>query len=140
MTDQPTPMKRREIDPLATEFADGHFFLFDLFRASAQGGGGVVLENRTFINCDIEGPAVMLALDGVYFVDTNFGPTAGDLRGMLFRSLNGRTAIGAIPVRNCTFRNCRFHALGITGSEDLLQQLVEQVRTVDETPAPQTRN
>ena len=38
-----------------------------------------------------------------------------------------RIAIGAIPMRNCTFRNCQFHTLGITGSDELLQMLVDQV-------------
>jgi hypothetical protein len=47
---------------------------------------------------------------------------------MLFRSLNGTMAVGSIPVRDCTFRNCRFHNLGFTGNETLLQTLADQVR------------
>jgi hypothetical protein len=41
-------------------------------------------------------------------------------------------AIGAIPVRDCVFRNCQFQTVGITGNDDLLQMLVEQVATVDQ--------
>jgi hypothetical protein len=132
-TDQPAAQTAtsREIDPTATEISGGHFALFDLYRANIQAGGGAVIEGRTFSDCYIEGPAVMLVLDGNQFEGTNFGPTGGDMRAMLFRPLSGKSAIGAIPVRNCVFRNCQFHTLGITGSDDLLQMLTEQVTTVD---------
>ena len=73
--------------------------------------------------------AVMLALEGVHFEGVNFGPTGGDVRNMLFRPMSGQRAIGSIPVRNCTFRNCQFHTLGITGGDDLLETLVRQVVT-----------
>lgn len=131
-TDQPSSSQptSREIDPRATEISGGHFALFDLYRANLQAGGEAVIEGRIFTDCFIEGPAVMLALEGVHFESTNFGPTGGDVRNMLFRPMTGRMAIGAIPVRNCTFRNCQFHTLGITGGEDLLQMLAEQVTTV----------
>ena len=129
MTD-PTPTSR-EIDPRSTEIRGGHFALFDLYRANIQGGGGAVIEGRTFTDCYIEGPAVMLALEGVHFEGVNFGPTGGDMRNMLFRPMSGQMAIGAIPVRNCTFRNCQFHTLGVTGGEALLKMLVEQVATAD---------
>jgi len=71
----------------------------------------------------------MLVLEGVHFEDTNFGSTGGDLRNMLFRPMSGVMAIGAIPVRDCTFKNCQFITLGITGNDDLLQMLVDQVST-----------
>ncbi|MBF0665863.1 MAG: hypothetical protein IR159_10050 [Brevundimonas sp.] len=126
----PTPTSR-EIDPRATEISGGHFALFDLYRANIQSGAGAIIEGRTFTDCFIEGPAVMLALEGVHFESVNFGPTGGDLRNMLFRPMSQQMAIGAIPVRNCTFRNCQFHTLGITGGEGLLTMLVDQVTTVD---------
>lgn len=123
----PPPVQPREIDPLATEISGGHFALFDLYRAHLHASGAAIIEGRTFTDCLIEGPAVMLALEGVHFDGVNFGPTGGDLRNMLFRPVSGQRAIGAIPVRNCTFRNCQFHTLGITGGDDLLETLVRQV-------------
>jgi len=122
-------VRSREMDPRATEISGGHFALFDLCRANIQAGGGGVIEGRTFNECVIEGPAVMLVLEGVRFDGTNFGATGGDLRNMLFRPLSGSMAIGAIPVRDCTFKNCQFVTLGITGSDDLLQMLIDQVKT-----------
>lgn len=134
MASDPSPapqVESRELDPRAKVFTGGHFALFDLYRANIQAGGGAVIEGRSFTDCYIEGPAVMLVLEGVHFEGTNFGPTGGDLRNMLFRPMSGQMAIGAIPVRDCTFRNCRFHTLGITGGDDLLRMLTEQVATVD---------
>jgi len=125
----PGQTESRELDPLATEISGGHFALFDLYRANIQSGGGAIIEGRTFTDCFIEGPAVMLVLEGTHFEGVNFGPTGGDLRNILFRPMSGQRAIGAVPVRNCTFRNCQFHTLGITGSDDLLQMLVDQVAT-----------
>jgi hypothetical protein len=119
--------EQREVDPLAKEISGGHFALFDLYRANIQNGGGAIIEGRTFTDCYIEGPAVMLVLEGTHFEGVNFGPTGGDLRNILFRPMSGERAIGSVPVRNCTFRNCQFHTLGITGSDDLLQMLVDQV-------------
>ncbi|HST92577.1 MAG TPA: hypothetical protein VLJ13_10320 [Brevundimonas sp.] len=127
MTEWPsTSPASRNLDPLATAFTGGRFSLFDFYRASVQAGGGVMIEGRSFTNCVIEGPALMLVLDGVHFDSTNFGPTGGDMRNMLFRPM-GDVGIGAIPVRNCTFTGCQFQTLGITGNDEFLNMLVEQV-------------
>lgn len=128
MTDQPfsPTAPSRTLEPLASEFAGASFCLFDLYRASVQAGGGVMIEGRRFTDCVIEGPALMLILDGVHFESTNFGPTGGNLRNMLFQPM-GDMGIGAIPVRNCTFTRCQFQTLGITGNEALLKMLIEQV-------------
>jgi len=132
-TDQSPPrqVEMREMDPLGKTFSGGHFALFDLYRANIQAGGGAIIEGREFTNCFIEGPAVMLVLEGTHFDGVNFGPSGGDLRNILFQPVSGQRAIGAIPVRNCTFTNCQFHTLGITGGEDLLRTLIEQVKTTD---------
>jgi hypothetical protein len=130
MTDQPLspPATSRTLDPLATAFTGANFSLFDFYRASVQAGGGVMIEGRAFTDCRIEGPALMLVLDGVHFDNTNFGKTGGDMRNMLFQPL-GNVGIGAIPVRNCTFTRCQLETIGITGDESLLKMLIEQVKT-----------
>ncbi|MBU1540399.1 MAG: hypothetical protein KKC29_12600 [Alphaproteobacteria bacterium] len=132
MTDQPLSPNgaARAMDPRATAFNGGRFALVDLYLASMQAGGGAVIEGRTFTDCTIDGPALMLVLENVSFDRTNFGPTGGNMRNMLFRPM-ADMAIGAIPVRNCTFTNCKFQALGITGNDQLLNMLIEQVATVD---------
>ena len=134
MTDQPLSPNgaARAMDPRATAFNGGRFALVDLYLASMQAGGGAVIEGRTFTDCTIDGPALMLVLENVSFDRVNFGPTGGDMRNMLFRPL-GDMGIGAIPVRNCTFTNCRFLTLGITGNDELLDMLIAQVKTVDDS-------
>lgn len=122
------PTNSRALDPLAKELRGGRFALVDLYRAVVAAGAGGVIEGRMFEDCVIDGPALVLVLDGTHFDGVDFGPCDGDVRGMLFRSLNGTMAVGSIPVRDCTFRNCRFHNLGFTGNEALLQTLAEQVR------------
>ena len=128
MTDQtPSPAATvRQLDPLTKAFNGGRFSLVDLYRASVQAGGGVRIEDRTFTDCTIEGPALMLVQDNVHFDSTNFGETGGDMRNMLFKPM-GAIGIGAIPVRNCTFTRCRFHTIGITADDAFLQALIEQV-------------
>jgi len=121
---------KRTLDPLALAFSGATFNLFDLYRANIQAGGGVMIEGRTFTDCVIDGPALMLVLEGTHFESTNFGPTGGDMRNMLFKPM-GAMGIGAIPVRNCSFTRCQFQALGITGNEALLTSLIEQVVTTD---------
>ena len=135
MTDQPVSPKPvpGARSPLDKEITGAHFALVDLFRSNSAAGGGAVIEGRTFTNCRIEGPALMLVLEGVHFERTNFGPTGGDIRNMLFQPM-GALGIGAIPVRNCTFTNCEFLALGITGGETLLQMLIDQVPVGDAVP------
>lgn len=131
MTDQtPPPAARQPMDPLAKTFTGGRFALFDLYRASVQAGGGIMIDGRAFTDCVIEGPALMLVLEGVHFASTNFGRTGGNMRNMLFQPM-GDVGIGAIPVRNCTFTRCTFEAIGITGNETFLQDLIRQVPTVD---------
>ena len=128
---EPTPSQiaeTRTLDPLAKEFSGATFSLFDLYRASVQAGGGVLIEGRAFTDCIIDGPALMLVLEGTHFESTNFGPTGGDMRNMLFKPM-GAMGIGAIPVRNCSFTRCTFQTLGVTGNEALLNMLIEQVTT-----------
>ena len=129
MTDQPVSdgAAPRSLDPRAAEFRGGRFSLFELYRANVQAGVSV-LEGRTFTDCVIEGPALMLVLEGTHFNNTNFGPTGGNMRNMLFQPM-GEMGIGAIPVRNCTFTRCQFQTIGITGNETLLQMLIDQVTT-----------
>jgi hypothetical protein len=70
---------------------------------------------KTFIDCRIEGPAVLLAADGCDFDACDMGFTGGDVRNLLLRPVGPQKVIGAISFRNCTFRRCAFFAVGFTG-------------------------
>ncbi|RZJ04996.1 MAG: hypothetical protein EON89_05570 [Brevundimonas sp.] len=96
--------------------------LYDLFVHHLRTGRSVI-DGITFTGCRVEGPAVMLVLDGTTFDATNFGESKGDMGNIVLRPV-GNMAIGAIPVRNCTFLGCEFYALGFTGNEAILSQIL----------------
>ncbi len=97
--------------------------LFELYRASLQ-AGQTIIENRTFTDCRLEGPAVLVILGGVHFDATDFGYTAGDIGRIVWRTASASGAVGGIPFRNCTFKGCSFFATGFTGNEAFLQQIL----------------
>jgi hypothetical protein len=90
-----------------------------LFRQMASQGVSLI-QNRAFNGCRIEGPALMLVLDGVVFQNCDMGPDGGDVRNLLLRPM-GSKVIGAVPFAMCLFDNCTFHAVGFTGEDRHLQ-------------------
>ena len=126
MTDTTQPQSRpRRVpaDPLAPVLENLDIVLFELFRANMIAGDQVI-RGRTFRNCLIEGPAVMLVLPGTHFDDTNFGDADGDIRNLVLRPAGPQKVVGAIPVQDCTFIGCHFHGVGFTGPEAFLQQIL----------------
>lgn len=103
-------------------FVNEDMALYDLFTHHMRHGRSV-LDGISFTGCRIEGPAIMLVLAGTTFDATNFGESKGDIGNLVLRPVRNM-AIGAIPVINCTFENCEFHALGFTGNEQILSQIL----------------
>ena len=111
-------------DYSATTFGPGQALsLFSLYHAHMRMGRQMI-EGVTFDGCRIEGPSVMLPLSGCNFDGVNFGNPHGDPRNLVLRPAAPNGVIGAIPVRECLFRNVQFFAVGFTGSETFLQQLL----------------
>ena len=96
--------------------------LFELFKHELINGKPLI-EGRTFVNCRIEGPGVMMALDGVTMDACNLGYTGADPLSVLFQPLSSTQAIGPAPFRNCAFRNCQFAAIGYTGAPSFIEQM-----------------
>ena len=105
-----------------THFQNEDFALYDLFVHHLR-TGRTVIDGLTFTGCRVEGPAVMLVLDGTNFEATNFGEAKGNMGNLVLRP-SGSKAIGTLPVRNCTFVGCEFYALGFTGNDALIEQLL----------------
>jgi uncharacterized protein YjbI with pentapeptide repeats len=103
-------------------FENEDMALYDLFMATLRQGRAII-EGITFKGCRIEGPAVMLVLDGTSFEATNFGNSKGNMGNMVLRPA-ANIAIGTIPVRNCTFDGCEFLGLGFTGEEAIVEQIL----------------
>ena len=124
MTFQPNARPgRMPTDAHAAVFENVDISLFDLFRACMT-GDQPLLTGRTFRNCRIDGPAVMLVLDGTRFEHTDFGFADDDIRNLLLRPVGPTKVTGTIPVHNCLFTGCEFFAVGFTGPEPFLQQVM----------------
>lgn len=108
-------------DLTKTAFLNEDMALYDLYVQHMRAGKALI-EGITFTGCRIEGPAVMLILDGTTFDDTNFGGN-GPVSDLVMRPV-GTRAIGAIPMRNCTFVGCEFFMLGFTGGSAILDQIL----------------
>jgi hypothetical protein len=104
-------------------FQDEDLSLFELYMNRMRTGRAII-ENTTFTRCRIEGPGIVLVLDGTSFDRTNFGESKGDIANLILRP-TGKMAIGSIPVRNCTFVGCEFYMLGFTGNEQTVEQLLQ---------------
>jgi hypothetical protein len=111
-------------DPMLQTYRDVDISLFDLYRNNLWNSGDQALSGRTFIGCQIEGPAVVTILPGTKFDGTNFGATDGDIRNLILRPAGPTKVIGTIPIQDCTFINCVFHGVGFTGPEAILQQIL----------------
>lgn len=103
-------------------FENEDLALYDLFAHHLRTGRSVI-DGVSFKGCRVEGPAVMLVLDGTTFDATNFGESKGNIGNLVLRPV-AHMAIGAIPVRNCSFDGCEFHALGFTGNEAIIEQIL----------------
>ncbi|MBI1682084.1 hypothetical protein [Caulobacter hibisci] len=114
---------RTPTDAFAKTFENVDVSLFDLYRAHLQ-KGQTVIEGRTFRNCRLEGPVVLLVLGGVDFDATDFGYTGGDIRNIVLRPASPTTVVGAVPFKDCSFIDCQFYMVGFTGPDSFLQQIL----------------
>lgn len=115
-------------DLTAKTFNNVAISIFDLYREALRSGARFI-EGRTFTNCRLEGPAVAAIISGVHFDNTDFGYTAGDVGRLVLRAASTTGVTGVIPFKDCTFKGCNFFAVGFTGPEDFLQQILAlQVR------------
>lgn len=83
--------------------------------------GHMAIEDKTFTDCVIEGPAVVAVMDGTVFESCAMGTTS-DVRTLLYRPVGDKMA-GVIGLSRCRFVRCRFVQVGFTGSEQLLAEL-----------------
>lgn len=123
MTDQNTSGWTIAQDLTADHFSGVALSLYDLYRERMRLGQSV-LSGITFEDCRIEGPAVMLVVGGCNFDGVDFGFAGGDIRTLILRPASPSGVVGAIPVRDCTFRRGQLFGIGYTGGESFLNQLL----------------
>ena len=108
--------------------------LFELFRANLIATQKPMIEGKTFNNCIIEGPAVLLAMSGVSFDACNLGVSGDDARSLILMPMVKNRVVGAIAMKNCTFRNCQFFAVGYTGGDAFIDRLLQVLDPQKPTP------
>jgi uncharacterized protein YjbI with pentapeptide repeats len=123
--DPMAPVTFEAIGP-GPDFKDASIWLPQLFFEAAR-GGKLVIENMTFTKCLIEGPAVLLPVEGCNFNNCNMGEAHGDPRNLMVTPMGPKRVTGPIPFKNCRFDDCRFLGVGFTGSSAFLNDLVEML-------------
>ena len=121
MTDATAPITLELLGP-GPEYKAVAVWLPQLFMETSRAGAPIV-ENRTFIDCLIEGPGVLLPLEGCHFDGCNMGHAQGDPRNLLLQPAGPQRVTGAEPLKHCTFINCRFLGVGFTGSKAYLDEM-----------------
>ena len=121
MTDVTAPITLELLGP-GPEYKAVAVWLPQLFMETSRAGAPIV-ENRTFIDCLIEGPGVLLPLEGCHFDGCNMGDAQGDPRNLLLQPAGPQRVTGAVPLKHCTFINCRFLGVGFTGSKAYLDEM-----------------
>ena len=108
-----------------------HIWLPQLIAESALRGEGVI-EKRSFKDCILEGPAVLLPVSGCRFDACNIGDSMGDARNLLLAPLGPQKVTGVIPFKDCTFTNCSFLRVGFTGAPEFLEEMTRVLEAIKE--------
>lgn len=101
------------------------------FRIVDLVGDEYIIRGRTFEDCTIYGPAVVVPLDQIAFEHNSFD---GPLEAILWEIPDEKNFIvGAIGLTDCIFRRCQFRGIGIAGNHSLIEKFV---REFGEPPPP----
>lgn len=92
--------------------------------------GASVIDGLTFTDCLIEGPAVMMVVDGVTFDGCSMGVTK-DPNNLLVQPV-GERMTGVIPFSNTRFVRCQFVRVAFTGHPDFMAGFAEGLRGASE--------
>ena len=138
MTQSPVIDSRATDEALArevvarTEFRSEAVWL-PLMAVQHWNAGETAIADKTFTDCLIEGPAVLAVMTGTVFETCAMGTTK-DVRTVLYRPL-GNTLAGVVGMVNCRFVRCRFVQVGFTGTDDVLDSMVEGIKPMSEVLA-----
>lgn len=105
-TDRPDESKLTPASGLSGPYINGHHFrITDLVKDHH------IIQDRTFENCTIWGPAIIVLEKSVVL-----GATIGNPDEVLYE-IGERYCVGVIGVVNCTFKKCKFFKIGFMGSK-----------------------
>ena len=124
MTTTPTLRPPASDDDMAKAVIENlRVSLFEVFRVNFQRTGEMFVTGKTFRHCTLEGPGVLMPIDGSLIESCQLGDALGDMRNLMLQPV-GQKVIGALVYSGCTFENCQFRNIGFTGGPDFLNALV----------------
>lgn len=86
-----------------------------------------IIRGRTFEDCTIYGPAVLLPLDNVTLEDNTF---EADLEAFFWELPEERThVLGAVGLSECVFRRCIFRRIGLAGTRNFIVSFVDDAES-----------
>jgi len=83
-----------------------------------------IIRNRTFDNCHIYGPAIIITDNCIITPKADF--TEIDPNGIFIETTN-KIVSGAIKLDTCVIKNCTFHKISFIGSSEGIRRLKERV-------------
>lgn len=106
-------------EAITAPYLNGHnFHIYSLIRHSNT------IQDRTFENCHIYGPAIMAFINpnvtGVQIQMANDDPDS--ILIDIGKNI-GKPVMGIIAFKDCYFKNCHFYNIGIIGTVDMLEQI-----------------
>ena len=101
------------------------------------------LRDRTFEDCDIVGPAVLMTLPNCKLQECHWDRPGGFPEEVLYwykpSYRNNVMLFGSIILENCVFRRCRFLLTGIAASDEMLKLARDRGRLDAEVVTPSER-
>ena len=90
-------------------------YLMDLLAPGAK----PVISDRTIEDCEIRGPAMVAFLQGGMISEGIFD---GDIESLFVEVPDKKVFLGAIGLKKCVFRRCRFTQIGIIGTREQIEK------------------
>lgn len=107
---------------MSAPMAGNREFRDEVVRVAALTVTNPLIEGCTFINCQIVGPAVLALVDSVNLTHCTFEAEVN----ALFWEVDPEArpmVYGAVEVREVTFSECSFQAIGFAGTKELREQM-----------------
>jgi hypothetical protein len=100
-----------------------------MYEAAVRGENSI--NGKTFVDCSLQGPSVIVPISGCQFDACDMGASDNDIRNLLLQPVGPTKITGAIAFRDCVFQRCAFVGIGYTGAAEFL----DQMRAIDGVPA-----
>ncbi len=90
-----------------------------LYEALTSRGIPSLIESVDFDDCDIYGPAIMGAIDGLMLDSCSFDAPP---EALFIEAREDRHYVGIIGLKHVRFFGCRFHNVGILGPKEMIDE------------------